>query len=47
MLRVGVAFPRHLETLCRHCFGLVPTFWDTFLYTRGAVHLVEYFVGAA
>jgi hypothetical protein len=28
----------------RHCFGLVPTFWDPFLYTRGAVHLVEYFV---
>jgi hypothetical protein len=44
MLRVGVAFPRHLVTLRRHCFGLVPTFWDSCLYTRSAVHLVEYFV---
>jgi hypothetical protein len=44
MLRIGVAFPRPLEALRCHCFGLLPTFWDPFLSTRGAVHLVEYFV---
>jgi hypothetical protein len=44
MLRVGVAFPRHLVTLRRHCFGLVPTFWDSCLYTPSAIHLAKYFV---
>jgi hypothetical protein len=44
MLRVGVAFPCHLFALRCHCFGLVPTFWDSCLYTRCTVHLVEYFV---
>jgi hypothetical protein len=47
MLRVGVAFPCHLFALRHHCFGLVPIFWDSYLYTRDAFHLVEYFVASS